>query len=88
MVLHTDAGRTFSMVRRMKAEKKMGNERALRSQAFPRKVVVEIGVLNNCGRDRIRAKSIGFRQPPVPLIGREVALTNAHQRIQLLARLR
>ena len=24
LILHTDAGRTFSMVRRMKAEKKMG----------------------------------------------------------------
>ena len=31
LVLHTDAGRTFSMVRRMKAEKKMGIPISLRS---------------------------------------------------------
>jgi len=31
LVLHTDAGRTFSMVRRMKAEKKMGIATSLRS---------------------------------------------------------
>jgi hypothetical protein len=31
LVLHTDAGRTFSMVRRMKAEKKMGVPISLRS---------------------------------------------------------
>ena len=31
LILHTDAGRTFSMVRRMKAEKKMGIPITLRS---------------------------------------------------------
>lgn len=31
LILHTDAGRTFSMVRRMKAEKKMGIPISLRS---------------------------------------------------------
>jgi hypothetical protein len=31
LILHTDAGRTFSMVRRMKAEKKMGIPTTLRS---------------------------------------------------------
>ena len=32
LILHTDAGRTFSMVRRMKAEKKMGIPISLRSR--------------------------------------------------------
>ncbi len=31
MILHTDAGRTFSTVRRMKAEKKMGISISLRT---------------------------------------------------------
>jgi hypothetical protein len=31
LILHTDAGRTFSMVRRMKVEKKMGIPISLRS---------------------------------------------------------
>ena len=35
LVLHTEAGRTFSMVRRMKAEKKMGRPISFRSGLGP-----------------------------------------------------
>ncbi len=45
------------------------------------KVVMEISIIDDRSSDRVLAKRLGFRQPMMPLLGRKMALTDAHQRV-------
>ena len=46
-------------------------------------MVVQIGILDDCGGDRFLAKDLGFREAAMPFLCCKVALTDTHQGIQL-----
>jgi len=44
------------------------------------KVVMEISIIDDRCSNRVLAKRLSFGQSMMPLLGREMALTDAHQR--------